>query len=893
MLAGAVLFAAVTAALFLARARPEAYVPGRGADTGEITRSLDRATPGPTAAPVGAASTEASRSSAPAAAQASSPAAVASDARGPVRFSEVADSVGLRMNHFFGRRSAQLPEDMGSGLAWGDYDGDGDPDLFVVNESGPLTLTPAEVAASPAHAHLFRNDAGHFTDVTDEARLGVRGTGMGAAWGDYDGDGRLDLLVTRYGTNLLFRNEGNGRFRDVSVESGVAALEGFWTGVAWADFDRDGDVDAYVCGYVRYSYDPAKASETSRQFKAVVPYALNPSSYPPERNLLLRNDGGHFSDVAREAGVDNPTGRSLSAAWADFDGDGWPDLYVANDVSDNALFRNLGSGRFADISHSAWVADYRGAMGLGIGDWDGDSDLDIFITHWLAQENALYADETRSMKVTADAPLRYVDQADLFGLGQIALDVIGWGTGFLDYDNDGRLDLYAINGSTFQQESDSSRLVAMRSFLFWNAGSNGYFEVGAKTGEPFVTPMVGRGASFADFDGDGDLDIAVVVHGGALRLARNDGGNARGWLRVVLRSTPGASGRLRSTRFATGARVVLKTAAGAQLREVGGQPSYLSQEPPGEVFFGTGDAARVDRLEIRWPSGRTQAFENLPVRATVEIAEGGTPKLAADPRREAVRAFWETLHAATDARMRHDCAAAAALYEQALSVDPRHEDALYYLGQCRRELGQPAAARAAFERLVQLNPQSSRAHLALGALVASPDPAEPMDLAAAESHLRRAHAINGEETGPVLRLGEVLLVSGREAEAGEWFEAALRTNPKSVEAAFLAGYVAWDGGGADETRLTQRVVRAATIDAPVKGVLNEGDRRDAKRVAAPPLASPLGRLLFGEPIAALRERVASGLAIDAASLTALWRETRRLQRRLAARAQAAPRAASR
>jgi tetratricopeptide (TPR) repeat protein len=243
--------------------------------------------------------------------------------------------------------------------------------------------------------------------------------------------------------------------------------------------------------------------------------------------------------------------------------------------------------------------------------------------------------------------------------------------------------------------------------------------------------------------------------------------------------------------------------------------------------------------------------------------------------------------------MRHDCAAATALYQQALTADPRHEDALYYLGQCRRELGQPAAARAAFERLVQLNPQSSRAHLALGALVASPDPAEPMDLALAEAHLRRAHAINGEETGPVLRLGEVLLVSGRKAEAGESFEAALRTNPKSLEAAFLAGYVAWDGGDDDEASLTKRVVRAAAIDAPVKGVLNEGDRRDAKRVVAPPLDSPLGRLLFGEPIGVLRGRVAAGLAIDTASVTALWRETRRLQQRLAARAEAAPRAASR
>jgi tetratricopeptide (TPR) repeat protein len=266
---------------------------------------------------------------------------------------------------------------------------------------------------------------------------------------------------------------------------------------------------------------------------------------------------------------------------------------------------------------------------------------------------------------------------------------------------------------------------------------------------------------------------------------------------------------------------------------------------------------------------------------------------AKDPRREAVRDFWDKLQAATDARLRHDCAGAAALYEQALAFDPRHEDALYYLGQCRRELGEPAAARAAFERLVDVSRESARGQLALGALLASPDPAEPMDLAAAEAHLRRAHAINGEETGPVLRLGEVLLVSGRAGEARESFEAALRTNPKSVEAAFLAGYVAWDGGSDDVARLTRRVVRAATIDAPVKGVLNEGDRRDAKRVAAPPLESPLGRLLFGEPIAKLRGRAAAGLAIDDASLIDLWRETRRLQLKHAARAAAAPAAASR
>jgi hypothetical protein len=621
MVAGVLAFAALTGAVVVARRPPERYVPGREVERGtEITRSLDRERPPQARPPEG-------RPAESAAAVASALAPAPAPPPAEVVFEDVAEAVGLRFTHFHGRRSTQLPEDMGSGLAWGDYDGDGDPDLFLVNQSGPLTASAEEVAASPAHAHLFRNDGGRFVDVTAEVGLAVRGTGMGAAWGDYDGDGRLDLFVTRYGTNLLFRNEGGGRFRDVSEATGVGGREGFWAGVSWADCDRDGDLDAYVCGYVRYDYDPAKAGETSRQFKAVVPFTLNPSSYPPAPNLLLRNDGGRFRDVAKEAGVDNPSGRSLNAAWADFDADGWPDLYVANDVSDNAMYRNLGNGRFQDVSHSAWVADYRGAMGLGIGDWDGDLDLDIFVTHWLAQENALYADESRSMKTTPDAPLRYVDQADLFGLGQIALDVIGWGAGFFDYDNDGRLDVFAINGSTFQEEKDPTLLVPMRSFLFSNAGDNGYFEVGAKAGEPFLTPRVGRGAAAADFDGDGDLDLAVVVHGGPLVLARNEGGNARGWLRLILRGALGRGAGRRATTLATGARVVLTTAAGSQVREVGGQPSYLSHEPPGEVFFGTADAPAVERIQIRWPSGRVQVLESLPVRATVEVTEGGEPKV--------------------------------------------------------------------------------------------------------------------------------------------------------------------------------------------------------------------------------------------------------------------------
>jgi tetratricopeptide (TPR) repeat protein len=239
--------------------------------------------------------------------------------------------------------------------------------------------------------------------------------------------------------------------------------------------------------------------------------------------------------------------------------------------------------------------------------------------------------------------------------------------------------------------------------------------------------------------------------------------------------------------------------------------------------------------------------------------------------------FWNRLSGATEARTGRDFAEAARLYEEALVLQPRHEDGLYYLGQCRREMGQPDAAQRAFERLVEVNPVSARGHLALGALLASPDPSEPMDLAKAERHLRRAHQINGEETGPVVRLGEIALVTGGSTEARRWFESALRTNPKSVEAAFLAGYVGWEEGRVTAP-LVRRVREAAKVEAPPKGVLSEGDRRDSQRAAAPPLSSPLGRLLFSEPLDVLRAYGAAGKPLSDASVLQGWRTVRRLRR---------------
>ena len=399
--------------------------------------------------------------------------------------------------------------------------------------------------------------------------------------------------------------------------AGLGNQAGFRTGASWADYNRDGWLDLYVTGYVKYvSLDGQSASS---QYDVDVPPSLNPSSFNPERNLLYRNNGdGTFREVALRSGVANPEGRSLSAAWADFDDDGWPDLYVANDVSDNVLFRNLGDETFEEISHRALVADYRGAMGIAVGDWDGDADLDMFITHWIAQENALYANRRAdAAQRPGPAPkiLQFMDVADRYGVGQIALDYIGWGTSFFDYDNDGRLDLFVVNGSTFQQKEAPHLLVPMNDQLFWNRGAAvGFFDVSRVSGEFFGVDYVGRGAAFADYDNDGDVDVFVVNHDGPGALLRNDGGNRHRWLKVAL------EGR-QSNRSAIGARLRLVVAETVQIRAVGAQPSYCSQNSL-VAHFGLADAPVVDTLEVIWPSGRRQILLDVDTNQTLRLVEG-------------------------------------------------------------------------------------------------------------------------------------------------------------------------------------------------------------------------------------------------------------------------------
>jgi hypothetical protein len=529
-----------------------------------------------------------------------------------ITFVDVTEAAGITFQHFPAVRTSQLTEDMGSGAAWGDFDGDGWPDLAIANLPAPFS---PDGPRPPGALVLYRNGGeGSFTDVTAASGIAADGWGMGVEWADVDNDGWLDLLLTTYGALALYRNRGDGTFEDVTAAAGLDGFDAFWAGLGFADYDRDGDLDLYVTGYVEYTTDLVGA--TSQHYDVEEPASINPSSFAPVPNLLLRNDGrGRFTDVAVRAGVSDPNGRSLEVAWADFDDDGLLDIYVANDVSDNRLYRNLGTGTFEDISHVARVADYRGAMGIAVGDWENDEDLDLIVTHWIAQENALYSNRLSQLREQQDnAPLQFMDEADRFGLGQIALDFVGWGTSLFDYDNDGWLDLLIVNGSTFQNRQHPTRLISMRDLLFWNAGpERGFFSVGTVSGEYFTRENVGRGSALADYDRDGDVDIFVVSHGGPPTLLENLGETVGSWLQIELRGE-------RSNHFGVGARLRVVSGDHRQIREVGAQSSYLSQNELAE-HFGLGGAEQADSVVVHWPSGLTQVLLDVPAGQRLVVRE--------------------------------------------------------------------------------------------------------------------------------------------------------------------------------------------------------------------------------------------------------------------------------
>jgi type 1 glutamine amidotransferase/Tfp pilus assembly protein PilF len=758
-------------------------------------------------------------------------------------FANVTASAGLaEFRNFAGDRTSQLPEDVGPGVAWADFNNDGLEDVFLVSAGGPLG-TPTEKLLPCA---LYQNIGnGKFRKVETFPETRIRG--MAATWGDYNDDGFLDLLVTGYNTLLLFRNEsGSGNF---SRDSRIPDAPGFWSGAAWGDYDNDRRLDLYVCGYVQYQEETgiAKVASTD-QSRGAIPFTLNPASYLGGTNLLFhQNADGTFTEVSAVLNVQNVAGRSLGALWHDFDDDGWLDLYVANDISDNVLFHNE-RGAFKDISHPALVADYRSAMGLAAGDFDRDGDDDLYVTHWTAQENALYqnlwadfnAKTTNCASTNALRPLSFMDIADAKGLGQIALQYVGWGCEFADFDSDGWLDLAAVNGNTLEFEGPLPRqLKPQESFLFWNRRGE-FFHNLAPLSPALSEQHNSRGLALADYDNDGKLDILIADLGEGVRLLRNEmrSGN---YLKIRFRSRNAAG---HPTGFGNGSKAIAHIRDVA-LRRTVSSVSYLSQSSH-TLHFGLGAATRVTNLEVRWHAGETQHFPDLDANATYEIIEGETAprrivtasaSQTSSPSRQQQIEFWKVQRAAMDAmKTENDRAKAITLFRQALAIDSHHEDSLYYLGLCLAEAGETEAALAQLDQLRTVNPSSHRAWQQWGVIRASTS-RRAADLKSAQSALERAHALNPEETGALLALGEVLLMRGDLTTAEQQLTRACMTNPRAINGQFLRGYLAWKRNDSEGAKAFLEKTRAALgPDWQPKGSTSEGDVKRKHHINASPLA---------------------------------------------------------
>ena len=534
----------------------------------------------------------------------------------PFTFDDVTQRAGIKFTHFNSKRASLLPEDMGSGAAWGDYDQDGDEDLYVCNWAGPLLMPLKELRKRPG-SQLYRNNGdGTFTEVSAQAGVSHVGWDMGCLWTDIENDGRLDLLVTGFTGATLYRNNGDGTFADITKRAGLEDLKGFCSGAACGDYDRDGDLDIYICRYLEFDLEKARNRPLVGGRPAVM---TTPQNFPPQPNYLLRNNGdGTFEDATAITGAANAKGRSLQAVFCDFDNDGWPDIYVANDQSPDALFINKGDGKFEN--RALWVNtwDPRAGMGVAVEDFDADGAMDLFVTHWVGEDSAFYLNQfCRRKNIKPEERLVFLDVAPGFGLTGRDPGTVGWGTGFHDFDNDGRLDLFQVNGSSQEDELTlqvltDPKLMPQKNFVYWNNGDGRFIDVTINSGSVFQTRRVGRGCAFADYDDDGKMDIFIVNHGSSPLLLRNvtPSGN---WLKVKL------AGR-GSNPFGAGSRIRLQSGEENQSREIVVGRSYLSCDSL-VAHFGLSDSAEVDSVEVDWPSGARQRLTHVKANQTLILKE--------------------------------------------------------------------------------------------------------------------------------------------------------------------------------------------------------------------------------------------------------------------------------
>jgi hypothetical protein len=534
------------------------------------------------------------------------------------QFTNVTDAAGIKFVHY--RANEGIPIDreiFGPGICVADFDDDGFQDIYFVNGRD---LYGRGISARNALYH--NNGNGTFSDVTEKAGVPGTGYGFGCIWGDYDNDGHPDLFVTQYGRDVLYHNDGNGTFTDVTDKARVAGTESgtlFHSGATFFDYDRDGRLDLYVGGYVNLESGPRYCSFSG------VRTSCPPAAYKGTANILYHNNGdGTFTDATASSGI-SKQGKNLAVGSADYDNDGWPDLFVANDGLPAYLFHNEHNGKFTEVGMEtgmgmAGLGNAMAAMCISLGDYDNDGWLDLFISDFQEHSDHVFHNEGKG---------GFSDVSNQAGVAGPTFNVLGFGGGFFDYDNDGWLDLFIANGHVYPEVEtvEGGTYFKQINTLFHNNGNGKFVETTKSAGDGFKTPYVGRGVAFADLDNDGSIDIVVGNNGDLPLLLHNGGGSGNHFANFRLIGT-------KSNRDAMGARIRVVAGGLSQLREVAGGGSYLSQSDL-RANFGLGKGVRMQTVEISWPSGHKQVFHDIEADKFYLIEESrdqlGLQKFARTP----------------------------------------------------------------------------------------------------------------------------------------------------------------------------------------------------------------------------------------------------------------------
>jgi enediyne biosynthesis protein E4 len=527
----------------------------------------------------------------------------------PVRFTDVRESAKIAF-----RQDATQTEEkyyletVGTGVAWIDYDQDGLMDLYFVQSAATEFYKPPH----PIRSSLYHNNGdGTFTDVTEKAGVGGEGHyGQGVAVGDFDNDGYPDLYVTGYGRAVLYHNNGNGTFTDVTAKAGVADEGGWSTSAGWFDYDKDGWLDLVVTNYVHWSTKDNTWCGTQRPgYRSY----CSPRNYKGQHIKLYHNNhDGTFTDVSESSGVGKAEAKGMGVVLADFNNDGWTDIAVSNDSLPNFLFINKHNGTFEDVSQTSGLAAgddgrYEAGMGIDAADVDGDGWMDVYITHLDYELNRLYHNSQNGT---------FADETFRSRIGNSAILLSGVACKFLDYDNDGWNDILQVNGSMLDNISLYHGEVTYEEpmLMYRNLGRGKFEKASEELGADFLHPIAGRGLATADFDNDGDIDIVTNNRGGLPSLLRNDGGNANNWLTVQLVGT-------KSNRDGVGASLKLTSGNVVQIEQAKGGMSYMSASDP-RIHFGLGKGTKIVALEITWPSGQFDRLTNVPIDQIITVREG-------------------------------------------------------------------------------------------------------------------------------------------------------------------------------------------------------------------------------------------------------------------------------